>query len=128
MKGIDKYKMWGKNNANALPPQYSNLGPLYLGPINHHPVTPHATWRHPGVRMGPRGPATCTRHIHAMQALAWVHVVLPRGLACHVASTRVPRCATLARGSFGKNTPFCHFKGIKIKINSRKIQKNSKNS
>ena len=33
----------------------------------------------------------CTRHLYATQALAWVRVALPRGLACHIASTWVPR-------------------------------------
>ena len=33
--------------------------------------------------------ATC--HLHATQALAWARVALPHGLACHVASTWVPR-------------------------------------
>ena len=32
-----------------------------------------------------------TCHLRAMQALAWVRMALPRGLACHVASTWVPR-------------------------------------
>ena len=32
-----------------------------------------------------------TRHFRATQALAWVRMALPRGLACHVASTRVSR-------------------------------------
>ena len=30
-------------------------------------------------------------HLRATQVLAWVCVALPRGLACHIASTRVPR-------------------------------------
>ena len=31
-----------------------------------------------------------TCHVRATQALAWVNAALPRGLACHVASTWVP--------------------------------------
>ena len=40
-----------------------------------------------------------TCHLRATQALPWVRVALPRGLACHVAFTWVPR----------KNTPFFSF-------------------
>ena len=32
-----------------------------------------------------------TCHLRARQALAWVRVALPRGLACHVAPTWVQR-------------------------------------
>ena len=32
-----------------------------------------------------------TCHLRAMQALAWVRVALPRGLACHVASNEIVR-------------------------------------
>ena len=63
-----------------------------------------------------------TCHIHATQALAWVCVALPRGLACHVASTWVPR----------KNKPLFAFIlifqiDLKSKINSEKSGKIPKN-
>ena len=82
-------------------------------------------WRHhPGVCVASRGPATCLRHLTAMQALTWVRVALPRGLACHVASAWVPRHATSARGCCGKITPLCpFFKRIKSKTKFPKIQK-----
>ena len=58
----------------------------------------------------------------------------PGGLACRVASARVPRAtaallATSAPRSCGNKPPFCKFKNqLKIKINSGKIQKNLKYS
>ena len=127
MKGIGKYKMWGEITQMCYRPNTLTWAHYTCGPINCQPVTPRATWHHPGILVGSGGPTTCPRHIHATQALAWVRVVLSRGLVCHVASTRVPRRATSARGSCRKIPPFCHFfKGLKIKINAGKIQKNPK--
>ena len=63
-----------------------------------------------------------TCHLRATQALAWVRVALPRGLACHVASTWVPR---------ENNPPFYSFlivlNDLKSKINSEKFKKISQN-
>ena len=57
----------------------------------------------------------CTRHLCATQALAWVCMALSRGLACHVASVRVPHV----------KYPFFLFlinlSDFKIKINSDKF-------
>ena len=49
-------------------------------------------------------------HLCATQALAWVHVALPRGLACHVASTWVQAI----------NAP--HFALFFINLNAFKIE------
>ena len=51
-----------------------------------------------------------TCHLCAMQAPTWARVALPRGLVCHVASTRVPH---------DKITPFCPFL---IVLNNFKIK------
>ena len=63
-----------------------------------------------------------TCHIAPTQALAWVRVALPRGLACHVASTWVPL----------ENKPLFAFIlivliDLKSKINSLKSGKIPKN-
>ena len=58
-----------------------------------------------------------TCHLRTMQALAWVRVALPRGLARHVASTWLPR---------ENNPPFIPFncfKRFKLKNKFRKIRK-----
>ena len=106
-----------------LPPQYSYVGPLTRGPITCQP--PYTTtWRHSGVRVDSHGPATCRSHLYAR-----VRVALPRGLVCHVASARIPRATSAPWVLWRYWTPFClFFKGIKIKINSRKIKKSPKNS
>ena len=64
--------------------------------------------RHAGTRVGPRGSA-------------WVRVTMPRGLACHVASTWVSR---------KNNPPFYYFlivlNDLNSKINSEKSIKSLK--
>ena len=86
------------------------------GPITCQLKDRLATWCPPDVRVDSHGLAERPRHITVMQALAWVCVALPRGLACHVASVRVPCCPTSARSSCGKITPFLPFyKSIKIR-------------
>ena len=119
MEGNGEYKTWGDATQMRYHPNNITWAYYTRGPITRKPVTPHAMWRHPVVRVGSRGPATRTCHINATKGRAWVGVALPRRLACHVTSRR----AMLARGSCGDNTPFfVIFKGIKIKINSGKIQ------
>ena len=44
----------GRNNALALPPQYTNHGPLTCGPFICQPHS--TTWRHSGVHVDLRGP------------------------------------------------------------------------
>ena len=85
----------GQHNANALPPQSYNQGPLTRGPFTCQPschLAPHA-----GVRVDPRGllPRVC----------ALCATCAPRGLVrpCHVAlcaashprGSRVPRQSPL---------------------------------
>ena len=86
--------------------------------------------RHSGIHMDSRGPATLPRHLYATQALAWVHLALPRGLACHVASTRVPH--HVSPWFMQENNPLFAIlktiKSVKSKINSEEIQKNLENS
>ena len=86
----------GRFNAIALLPQSCYQGPLTCGPFTSRPschVAPHT-----GVCVDPRGPvwppATCPRPVRHLR-LTWDCAALPRGLACRVASVRVPR-ATLA--------------------------------
>ena len=108
--------------AFALPPQITHLGQLY--PWAHH---------FPARRL--------TRHVGATQASAWTRVALPRVCrAPHVCATQVS--AWGSRGSATCPTPrhvspqflgkiplfLPFFKGIKIRKNQNKFQKNPKNS
>ena len=85
-----------QNNALALPPQYTHQDPLSFGPFT---CLPPATWRHSGVRVDSRGPshvfAPPVRHLRH----AWARAVLPRGLACRVASVRVLRATSALRST-----------------------------
>ena len=121
----------GRNNAPALLPQYTHQGPLTHGPFT---CQPPATWPHLGVRVDLRGLyhafAPPVRHLRA----AWACAALPRGLACRVASARVPRATSALRVTcplrvLRKINPFfAIFIEEKSKINSKKIQKNVKYS
>ena len=97
----------GRRNAFALPPQLSNQGPLTRGPFTCQPPS-HCHVAPPG---RPRGLAwSC--HMSALSpchlGAAWARVALPRGLACHVASARVPR--HVSPRFLQKIPPFCLFK------------------
>ena len=126
------YIMWGALTQMRYRHNTITWAHYTCGPIICQPKDPLATWGHPGVRVDSRGPVTCPRHINATQVPPWARVALPRGLACHVASARVPRRATSACGSCGRITPFFPFlkriKSVKIKINSGKIEINPGNS
>ena len=122
----------GRFNAIVLPPQSYNQGPLTRGPPKCQPYS--ATWRHPGICVDSRGPCHVSAPPCATRA--------PRGPArlCHAAlcvashpcGSRVPRQLCVPRQPRGPaeiNPTFCKFKNrLKIKINSRKIQKNLRNS
>ena len=88
----------GRNNAFALPPQYSNQGPLTRGPFTCQPS--HSSYHvappgRPRELMWPyHASVSHSRHTGAC-------VALPHGLACHVAFARVPHHVTSARGSCG---------------------------
>ena len=59
----------------------------------HHPIgpsTPPYAFCEPTIPVGPHA-ISAQSLFRATSALAWVRVVLPRGLVCHVASARVPR-------------------------------------
>ena len=126
MNRFGKYKMWGEITHFRYHTQYYYMGPLTCGRITCQPNHSSCHVAPPG---RPRGLAWAC-HVYAPHPChAGTRVALPHGLACHVTSTRVPRCATLARSSCADNTPFLPFlKGLKIKINSRKIHKNLRNS
>ena len=107
-----------KSAEKARIKKRSHLSLCVIAPINlPGPTNP---WAHhlpacrsschvapPSVPLDSCDLATRPRHIRATQAPVWAHVALPRGLACHVASARVPR---------NKMSSFClFFKDLKWK-------------
>ena len=89
----------GRHNANALPPEYYNQGPLTRGPFTCQPTHCHVA--PPGRPCGLPWPCHASVPPLCHLGTAWARAALRRGLACHVASARVPR-ATSARGLCGE--------------------------
>ena len=110
----------GLLNAFALPPQYYYLGPLTHGPITRKPNHLLPRRRHPVVRVAlSRVRATSARRS------AWrCHMALR--VMSHPRGSHAPR--QLHRFCGDIKPLFAFFKGIKIKINFGKIQKNPKTS
>ena len=102
------------------------------GPTNPwalHTPTPHSPRGAPlGCPHGLACPLPRVRATLCHLNSTWARPALPSGLACRVASARVPR-ATSAPRSCGNKPPFCNFRDqLKTKINSGKIHKNLRNS
>ena len=118
----------GRNNAFALPPQLSNLGPLTDGPITCQPSHSSCHVAPPGNPRGLTWPchAFASHPHHASEHLS--ARVGSRGIAmwpCMPCRIHVgPMLRHIDPRLLRRKYPlFAIFKGIKIKINSRKIQK-----
>ena len=119
-----------------LPPQSTIRGPLTRGPsICHVPRgAPHVA-PHTFIRVDTRGLLPRVRALCATYASRRARAARPHGLACRIASARVPCAssaqratsaphATLAWGMWNKITPFFAILSIKIQLKIKlKIRK-----